>query len=174
LTWFYGSHGPGRYWRLSRETRQEPFTPRLPRAVYERPLVVAAILTAAGVTGSWVIIVSMATWPLWTIFPAMIASVLALTSTAVGLGMLVVLSLQPIIGSRDLNWHAEPLAVLGLPMPLHKKCESLGFWTCESMLASIEKRRFPWTALEYDERMQVERAISRWHSATIAEKESTS
>lgn len=125
------------------------------------------MLAGIGILGSWIIISGMENWPVWTIFPVMVASVLALSSTVVGLGMLVVLGLQPIIGSRELNWHAEPLAVLGLPISLQKKCESLGFWTCESMLASIEKRRFPWTALEYDERMQVERALSLWRSATI-------
>lgn len=136
--------------------------------VMQRPLFSALVLTAAGVAGCWLIVTGMSGWPAWTIFPVMIAAVLALVATVVGLGLLVVLALEPVVGSRDLRWHAEPLGALGLPPNVQEKCESLGFWTCEAMLASIEQRRFPWTALEYDERMQVERAVARWRSVTAA------
>lgn len=157
--------------RLSPAARHEPFTPRLPRTVHDRPVPVAMTLAAAGIVSSWVIIVNMETWPLWMIFPTIIAAVFALAATVVGLGLLVVLTLQPVLGSRDLKWDADPLAVLGLPLTLQRKCESLGFWTCESIVASIEKRRFPWTALEYDERVQVERAVSRWHANNLAHEQ---
>lgn len=130
--------------------------------VRERPAIVAAVLAAVGVVGTWAIVVNMADWPTWMLFPSIFASVLALSATVIGMGLLSVLALQPILGSRALKWDADPLAVLGLPLALQRKCEGPGFWTCESMVESIEKGRFPWTALEYDERMQIERALSRW------------
>lgn len=127
----------------------------------------ALLLAVAGIAGCWIIVTGMESWPTWAIFPAMLVAVAALGATAVGLGILVVLALAPLIGSRDLAWHAESLGALGLPRDLRMKCEALGFWTCEAMLASIERSRFPWTELEYDERMQVERAISRWRAANV-------
>ena len=171
MIWFHGSNGPFVYRRLSGRARQEPFVPRIPEMLHERPRVAALFLASAGIGGSFLIITRMGDWPVWTIFPVMVGAVLALSATVVGFGLLVVLALEPIIGSRDLKWDAEPLGVLGLPLPVQRKCESLGFWTCEAMAASIEQRRFPWTSLEYDERMQVERAISRWHAVNSAREQ---
>jgi hypothetical protein len=168
VTWFHGSNGPVSYRRLSKEAQEQPITPRVPDLVYQRPIVAALAVTAVGICGSWLIVTGMGNWPVWTIFPVMIGAVLSLAATVVGMGTLVVLALQPVIGSRSLNWDAEPLGVLGLPPNVQQKCESLGFWTCEAMVASIEQRRFPWTSLEYDERMQVERALSRWRAMTSA------
>ena len=37
------------------------------------------------------------------------------------------------------------------------------------MARAIERGRFPWVALEYDERMQVERSVQRWSVAVAAE-----
>lgn len=119
-------------------------------------------LASVGVAGSWVIVTSMGGWPTWLLFPGILASVIVLSSTVIGMGWLSVLALQPALGSKALGWHAEPLTVLGLPLALQRKCEALGFWTCESLVESIDRGRFPWTALEYDERMQVERALSLW------------
>ncbi len=146
---------------------QEPIVPRIPGMMSERPLLSALLLTSTGIAGCWFIITGMESWPTWIIFPAMLAAVAALAATVVGLGFLVVLALAPVIGSKDLKWHAEPLGVLGLPPTVRMKCEALGFWTCEAMMASIERSRFPWTELEYDERMQVERAISRWQATHV-------
>lgn len=162
MPWLHGGNSPTGFRRLSRTARHEPFTPRLPVLVHERPAIAALLLTAAGITGSWIVVTNMGDWPAWMIFPSMIISVLSIAATVVGLGLLVVLGLEPILGSRDLKWDADPIAVLGLPLALQKKCENLGFWTCESMVASIEGNRFPWVSLEYDERMQVERALARW------------
>lgn len=158
-------HGP--IWPLGernipQRARHQPFTPRLPRMIRERPAIGAVILAAVGIFGTWAIVANMADWPTWMIFPGIFASVLALSSTVIGMGVLSVLALQPILGSKALAWDADPLAVLGVPLALQRKCESLGFWTCESIVESIDKGRFPWTALEYDERMQIERALSLW------------
>ncbi|MBA2454024.1 MAG: hypothetical protein H0V47_12690 [Chloroflexia bacterium] len=158
-------HGP--IWPLGErkipyQARHQPFTPRLPRAVRERPAVVAALLAAVGVIGSWTIVVNMANWPTWTLFLSILASVFTLSATVIGMGLLSVLALQPILDSKAHKWDADPLAVLGLPLAVQRKCEGLGFWTCESMVESIDRGRFPWTSLEYDERMQVERSLSLW------------
>ena len=168
VTWFHGSNGPIGDRRLSAEVRQQPIAPRVPSVVYQRPFVAAMLMAVTGIGGTCLIVTGMGDWPVWTIFPVMIGAVLSLAATVVGLSLVVVLALQPIIGSRDLNWDAEPQGVLGLPLNVQRKCESLGFWTCEAMVASIEQRRFPWTSLEYDERMQVERAISRWQALHAA------
>ena len=174
LPWFHGSNGPIGHRRLPQRARHEPFTPRLPRTFHERPALMALVLAASGIASSWVIVAKMGSWPAWMIFPSIAGAIFALSATVVGMGLLVVLGLQPILGSRDLKWDADPLAVLGLPLAVQKKCESLGFWTCESIVASIEKRRFPWIALEYDERMQVERAVSRWHAVAHAREDTDS
>jgi hypothetical protein len=146
--------------RLTQEAMQEPIMPRIPGIMTERPMLSAAMLATAGIAGSWFIVTGMGEWPTWALFPAMLASVASLAATVVGLGILVVLALAPVIGSRDLEWHAEPLEVLGLPENVRIKCEELGFWTCEALTASIERSRFPWLELE------VERAISRWRATT--------
>ncbi len=162
LLWFHGPIWPLGDRRIPHQARHQPFTPRLPRAVRQRPVPVAAALAVTGVAASWVIIEKMGGWPTWTLFPAIVASVLALSATVIGAGWLSVMALQPLLGSKAHDWDADPLAVLGLPLPLRRKCEGLGFWTCESMVESIEQGRFPWTSLEYAERMQVERALSLW------------
>lgn len=171
VLWFHGFNGPIGNRLLSREAREQPIAPRLPDLVQQRPVLAALLLAASGATGSWLIVTRMGDWPVWTIFPVMIGAVLSLAATVVGFGLVAVLALQPVIGSRSFNWDAEPLGVLGLPPNVQRKCESLGFWTCEAMAASIEQRRFPWTSLEYDERMQVERAIGRWQAVTAAREQ---
>ena len=129
----------------------------------ERPLVLALLLAATGSATSYLLITTMHRWPAWTIFPSMLIAVLAMAATATGAGLLVVLMLQPIIELKDdLGWDEEPLASMGLPHSLQRKCEQLGYWTCESAVAAMEKGTFPWTELEYDERMQVERAMNYW------------
>lgn len=158
--------------RLPRDVRHAPFTPRLPRAFFERPALMASALSVTGVVLSWTIITRMDGWPAWMILPTMITAVFALAATVIGFGFLVVLGMQPVLGSRDFDWDADPIAALGLPLALQNKCESLGFWTCESIAASIDNRRFPWTALEYDERLQVERAIAHWQAVSSSRGQS--
>lgn len=90
-----------------------------------------------------------------------------------GLGIVTVRALEPLIGLLDPNWDAEPVSALGLPAPLQRKCEQLGYWAVEDMAKAIERGRFPWVALEYDERMQIERSVQRWTVAVAAEKDGT-
>jgi hypothetical protein len=67
------------------------------------------------------------------------------------------------------DWDAEPLAALAITPMLQRKCEGLGFWAADDLVQSIEKGKFPWTSLAYDERMQLERAAHRWSAAAAAQ-----
>jgi hypothetical protein len=78
--------------------------------------------------------------------------------------------LEPVLGLIDLDWDAEPLAQLGIPVVLQRKCESLGFWTAEDLVRAVDRGKFPWTGLEYDERMQLQRAVDRWNASVAAER----
>ena len=138
----------------------------LPRALHDRPLLLGATLTVTGLGVCTLIIRTRADWPRWLIFPSMFIAVPALVATVIGLSMLVVLGFLPLLERRDLGWDDEPLAVLGIPLALQRKCEALGYWTCVALSEAIDKRLFPWTELEYDERMQVQRAIDLWQAQT--------
>jgi hypothetical protein len=171
---FYGPIWPLGERKIPHQARHQPFTPRLPRIIRERPAIGAAGLAGIGIAASWMIVANMARWPTWTLFPSILVSVLALSATVIGMGLLSVLLLQPVLGTKAGGWGADPVAVLGLPVALQRKCESLGFWTCESMLESIENGRFPWTSLEYDERMQVQRALGLWNAHRAEHQEAVS
>ena len=104
------------------------------------------------------------------LFPSMMLAVLSLITMVIGLGILTVRLMEPALGLMDLNWDAEPLAQLGIPLPLQRKCESLGYWTADDLVRAVDKGKFPWTSLEYDERMQVQRGAERWSAAVAAAK----
>jgi hypothetical protein len=168
LTWFPGSGGQSSKPSLSHSARHEPFTPHIPRFIIERPAVLGAILASFGIGSSVLIIQTMHRWPVWMIFPSMALAVLAMAATVVGLVILVVLALQPLIEAKqDLGWDAEPLASMGIPLTLQRKCEALGYWTCEALAQAIDKGLFPWNDLNYDERQQIHRAIQFWRATTV-------
>lgn len=137
----------------------------------KRPGVLGAALMISGMGASALLIRSMPSWPRWMIFPSMGLAVLALAATVVGTALLAVLALQPVIVSReDLGWDEEPLASTGIPAALQRKCEALGYWTCESLAEAIDKGLFPWNELDYDERQQVHRAIQFWRATTLSKR----
>lgn len=136
----------------------------LPRAVRERPLVLGLTLAVTGAGVCTLIITTMARWPSWLLFPSLFVAVPALVATVIGLSMVAVLGMTPLIERAELGWDDAPLAVLGIPHALQRKCEQLGYWTCEALSEAIEKSAFPWRELEYDERLQVERAVTFWRS----------
>jgi hypothetical protein len=160
---------PGRF-KLPRHQRHEPIVVALPRALRDRPLLLGATLAVTGLGVCTLIITTMADWPRWLIFPSMFIAVPALVATVIGLSMLVVLGFLPLLERRDLGWDDEPLATLGIPLALQRKCEALGYWTCVALSEAIEKGIFPWTELEYDERMQVQRLIELWRAQTEKSK----
>ena len=123
------------------------------------------LLALLGALGNWAIAASMSSWPSWMLFPSAFLAVLALVAMIVGLGILVVRALEPVLGRMELDWDAEPLALLGIPLPLQRKCEQLGFWAADDLARAVERGKFPWAALEYDERVQIERAAQLWRSA---------
>lgn len=166
MDWFHGFGLRRRAIRLTRQQRHEPFTPRVPDFVRERPALAGALLAAAGIFTLVTIIRNVAEWPGWMLFPSMLLSVPALAAMMLGLGIVTVRALEPALAMMDLDWDAEPLAALGVPLPLQRKCEQLGFWAVDDLLQAIDRGTFPWIALEYDERMQVERAAQRWRSTT--------
>jgi hypothetical protein len=167
LAWYPGSGNHSSQTKPSRNVRHEPFTPAIPRFVLERPGVLGAVLAVSGIAASITLIKAMPGWPAWMIFPSMALAVLALAATVVGSVILVVLALQPIIAAKDdLDWDDEPLASMGIPLPLQRKCEALGYWTCEALSESIDRGLFPWNDLNYDERQQVHRAIQFWRTTT--------
>lgn len=163
-------HGPfGREInRVPRERRGEPFAPRLPRFLLEHPTLSGGLMALTGFFGNWVIASQMEHWPDWTLFPGVILACLCLISMVIGLGLVVVRALEPALANVDLDWDAEPLAALAIPPVLQRKCESLGFWAADDLVRAIERGKFPWTQLEYDERMQLERAAHRWSAAERA------
>lgn len=170
MHWFQGPQHWLDHRRLSREARHEPFTPRVPRLFRRRPELLGAALTIGGIAGAWVIMHSLEDWPAWMLFPSLLLSSLALVAMVVGLGILTVRSLEPALALRDLGWDAEPLAVLGIPPSLQRKCERIGYWTADDLARAVEQGRFPWTALELDERLQLERAAQRWQAVRAAQE----
>ena len=170
MHWFQGPQHWLDHHRLARDRRHEPFTPRVPAFIMSHPAGFGVVMAVAGVLGNWAISSRMSEWPAWMLFPSMILAVLSLVTMVIGLGILTVRMLEPALALMDLNWDAEPLAQLGIPLPLQRKCESLGFWTAEELARAVDKGKFPWTNLEYDERMQVQRAVERWSAAVAAEK----
>ncbi len=169
--WFQGPQHWLDHHKLSRDHRHEPFTPGVPGFVLSHPAMFGAVMTVVGILGNWAISSRMAAWPAWMLFPSMILAVLSMITMVIGLGILTVRLLEPALALMDLDWDAEPLAQLGIPIVLQRKCESLGYWTAEALVRAIDKGKFPWTKLEYDERMQVQRAAERWSSAVAAEKQ---
>ncbi len=169
MTWFPGSGSQFSKPTLSPSARHEPFTPHIPRFILERPGILGAVLATSGIGTSVLIIKTMHRWPVWMIFPSMGIAVLAMAATVIGLVLMVVLALQPLIEAKqDLGWDAEPLASMGIPLTLQRKCEALGYWTCESLSEAIAKGLFPWTELDYDERQQIHRAIQFWRTMTVS------
>ena len=169
LTWFPGSGGYPNRPKLSGSVRNEPFTPGIPGYVLGRPVLTGLALSAAGIGMSYLIIKTMHRWPLWMLVPSMGLAVLAMTATVIGLVILVVLLMQPLIeGKDDLGWEDEPLASMGIPLSLQRRCEALGYWTCEALADAVDKGIFPWTDLSYDERQQVHRAIEFWRATAVA------
>jgi hypothetical protein len=168
--WFQGPQHWLDHHKLAHDRRHEPFTPRVPGFILSHPAAFGAVMTIAGILGNWFISSRMAGWPAWSLFPSMILAVLALVTMVIGLGILTVRMLEPVLAVMDINWDAEPLAQLGIPLSLQRKCESIGYWTAEDLVRAVDRGRFPWTTLEYDERMQVQRAAERWSAAIAAEK----
>lgn len=171
MHWFHGFGLRRRSTRLTREQRHEPFTPGVPAWMRDHPTLTGALLAAAGILTITLIVRNLADWPGWLLFPSMLLSVPALAAMMLGLGLVTVRLLEPALGVMDLNWDAEPLNALGLPLPLQRKCEQLGYWAAEDVVRAIEKGSFPWMALEYDERMQIQRSTQRWSVAVAAEKQ---
>lgn len=168
MTWFPGSGGYSTRPRADGSVRHEPFTPSVPDFVLERPLLMGLALSLVGIGTSLLIIKTMHRWPLWMLIPSMGLAVFAMTATVVGLVILVVLLMQPLLeGKEDLGWDDEPLASMGIPLTLQRKCEKLGYWTCEALSDAIDKGLFPWTDLNYDERQQVHRAIEFWRVTSV-------
>lgn len=168
MDWFHGFGLRRRALRLTREQRHEPFTPGAPAFFRRHPTLAGLVLSAAGIGGIVTIVRNMADWPGWMLFPSMLLSVPSLVAMMLGLGIVTVRVLEPALGRMDLDWDAEPLNVLGLPEPVQRKCEELGFWAVDDLVQSINAGKFPWIALEYDERMQVERTVQRWNVAAAA------
>lgn len=126
------------------------------------------MLTGLGVAGTWLVVTGLPNWPDWSLFPGAILGVLCMLAMMLGLGIVVVSALEPVIGLMDLNWDAEPIAVMGLPYALQRNCERLGYWTAEDLSRAVERGSFPWTKIAYDERMQIERAAQLWKARSQA------
>lgn|GEM_PF-2160282 len=170
MHWFQGpQHGLDHH-KLGREKRHEPFTPNVPGFFLARPVVTGLVLVVVGIFGNWMISTRLSDWPSWMLFPSMMLAVVALIMMIIGLGLLTVRMLEPVLGLMDLDWDAEPLAQLGIPLALQRKCESLGYWTAEDLVRAVDRGRFPWTSLEYDERMQVQRGVDRWSLSVANER----
>lgn len=127
-------------------------------------------MAVGGFAGNWWVADQLQYWPSWSLFPGVAISVLCLISMVIGLGLVVIRALEPMLATMELDWDAEPLAALAIPPMLQRKCEGLGYWATEDLVQAIEKGKFPWTSLAYDERMQLERAAHRWSAATTARK----
>jgi hypothetical protein len=165
-----GPHGRSGRARLTRAQRHEPFTPRLPRIMRDRPLVGGGVLAAAGIAGNWLIVHNLQHWPSWTLFPSMLIAALFLATMVIGLGVVTICALEPVLGKMPLEWDAEPVAALGLPYPLQRKLERLGFWTADGLAESVARATFPWTEVDYAERMQIDSAASRWSQARATQR----
>lgn len=163
MTWLLGPGDRPTSSSLSSKSRQQPFTPRLPAAVLNNPLVVGLGLGSLGITLSITIITTMHRWPAWLLMPSMVVAVVAMAATAVGASIVVAMMMQPVIESRDdLNWSETPLTALGISLSLQRQCQGLGFWTCESVGRAVEAGTFPWKDFEYDERQQIHSTIIHW------------
>lgn len=127
-------------------------------------------MAIGGFSGNWWVADQLQHWPSWSLFPGVAISVLCLISMVIGLGLVVIRALEPVLATMELDWDAEPLAALAIPPTLQRKCEGLGYWAADELVQAIEKGTFPWTSIEYDERMQLERAAHRWSVATLAQK----
>ncbi|HEX5164783.1 MAG TPA: hypothetical protein VFV93_05250 [Thermomicrobiales bacterium] len=136
----------------------------MPGFILTHPALSAIVMASLGILGNWAIVRNVANWPPWMLFPSMIVAVVCLLTMVIGLGILTVRLLEPALALMDLNWDAEPLAQLGIPLSLQRKCERLGYWTAEDLVRDIDTGKFPWTLIEYDERMQLERAAARWNA----------
>jgi hypothetical protein len=165
-----GPHGRSRRPRLSPDLRHEPFTPRLPRLLRERPLLAGLALALCGGFGNWLLTHFIVDWPGWTLFPSFLAAVLCLGTMVIGLGMATVCALEPVVSKMAADWDDDPVAALGVPPALQRKCEQLGFWTASDVAAAVTRGTFPWTSLDYDERQQIDRAGQRWQLALDAER----
>ena len=165
-----GPHGRTTRARLSAEVGHQPFTPRVPRLVSDRPLLAGLTLAVAGGAGNWLITHFIESWPAWTLFPSFLVAVLCLAALVLGLGIATVCALEPVVGRMALEWDDDPVAALGVPPTLQRKCEQLGYWTATDVVQAVTRGTFPWTALEYDERQQIDRAGQRWQLAFDAER----
>jgi hypothetical protein len=134
----------------------------------ERPLVGGGVLAVAGLAGDWLIVHNLSHWPSWMLFPSMLLAAPLLAVLMIGLGVVTICALEPLLGKMPLNWDAEPLTALALPFPLQRKLERLGFWTADDLAAAVERGTFPWTAVEFAERTQIDVAARRWARANAA------
>lgn len=167
MTWHPGSDGGSGRIRLDRQTRLEPFRPRIPQIALDKPVYLGLVLTSFGIAASLLIVRTMQDWPAWMLLAGIALSVLAMAATAIGAGLLVVLLMQPLIeGKRELNWFEEPLATLAISRVLQQRCQGLGFLTCEQVAIAVERGTFPWRELSLDERQQLQRAIHYWEATT--------
>jgi hypothetical protein len=165
--WFQGPQHWLDHHKLSRDRRHEPFTPRVPGFVLAHPALFGAFMAVLGIVGNWVVASRMSGWPAWMLFPSMMLAVLSLLAMVIGLGILTVRLMEPALSLMDLDWDAEPLAQLGIPLALQRRCEGLGYWTAEELVRAVNKGKFPWTMVEYDERMQLQRAADRWNAVAM-------
>jgi hypothetical protein len=124
----------------------------------ERPLLAGLALAATGAFGNWLITHYIQ------------RAVLCLATMVIGLGLATVCALEPVVGRMAQDWDDDPVAVLGVPPALQRKCEQLGYWTATDVAQAVTRGTFPWTALEYDERQQIDRAGQRWQRALDAER----
>jgi hypothetical protein len=136
----------------------------------ERPLLTGLALAATGAFGNWLITHYIQSWPAWTLFPSFLGAVLCLATMVIGLGVATVCSLEPVVGRMAQDWDDDPVAALGVPPTLQRKCEQLGFWTATDVAQAVTRGTFPWTSLAYDERQQIDRASQRWQLALAAER----
>jgi len=129
-------------------------------------------MAVIGFAGNWWVADQLQHWPSWSLFPGVAISVFCLVSMVIGLGLVSIRALEPVLATMELDWDAEPLAALAITPMLQRKIEGLGFWAADDLAQAIEKGKFPWTELAYDERMQLERAAHRWSAATKAQQKS--
>jgi hypothetical protein len=138
--------------------------------VRARPLLTGLALAAAGAFGNWLITHYIQSWPAWTLFPSFLGAVLCLATMVIGLGLATVCALEPVVGKMAQDWDDDPVAALGVPPALQRKCEQLGYWTATDVAQAVTRGTFPWISLEYDERQQIDRAGQRWQRALDAER----
>ncbi|HUG15723.1 MAG TPA: hypothetical protein VMM78_11985 [Thermomicrobiales bacterium] len=170
MLWIHGPHGLYDNTRLPRERRHEPFTPRLPGLLMTHPSACAVALAGGGIGGIWAIVRSMPRWPDWALIPGSMLGILCILAMMFGLGILVVRVLEPVIGLMELDWNAEPVSSLGMPIALQRTCERLGYWTADDLARSVARGSFPWTEVAYAERMQIERAAHLWNAGAMARR----